>query len=1660
MARVQIEGILQLVDVDINPAIFTKISQAVAGIQRQANKLPGAFSQTNQHAQNLNRTFTQTRSNLSSMDRLARQFVQRMAQFAILLPTFATLNKSIQGGVKFLADFEQGLKNILRVDIQNLSGRLDEVAKGVLEISTTIGGTAEEVLDTVKIFVQAGLSLEEAMDRAKVATLATKTTTLDLAQAQEVLIAVNEQFKGLVGSNTEILDKFAKVEDISAVNAQDLAEGLRTGGNSLAFFTKNLDDTVALLAAVRQQTRKSGNEIGTFFKTLITRISAAGEAQDAIKGLGIEVVNLDGSLRNGMDILIDLKAAFDGLTESEQANAAKSIAGVRQFESLLGVLKSLDNAVKFSAASQNSAGTIAEKYAVVQDSLSNIAERTVNKFKALAFVLGENGLLDVFKQAVEFAGNLATGLTAVAKAADSAGISLAPLLAVGGALLAKKTFGLGGGANLGGGTGSASRINPNATLQSQGAVPLKQATQQNILNAQLVQSTKSLALLTAAAIGTQAVFNGLNKITTSLSDNTRGAIDDVGNALTVGLQLAVLNPIAGKVGGAVTLFITAINRIGKAVDDEIKARKELVDLNKQEKGRQFALDVSGLDPIFSQAAVELGKALNGNGQFTDEAKKAGDSAFKALVNALPAEDDLQKQIKDRLGAVNFSDILFDVEGMKNIASQLPGLQRTNEFIAQAGENLKNLGPEFRQIFFEDLAQFAQVLESTGTAFEDFFAKTERIEALELLLGAEEKLRDVRIKLAESVGEGIPLFQSELEVMKRRLELEKAAPSIIQKQIDLLREQAEAAPGSLGFGTAGSALGFIDQLERLAESGMTTDEALKSLATTIADNEKRSNTAKQALQLLGARMEEHADITDLSNNVLRRQIEAEAELNKIRNDSFQNLEDSLNELRASAFDLGATSVVTADEIDRLKNLSFEDYKAILNGTANVTENIRNIIGSFSDDEVKKAQSDLAGTQAKIGFTTEILTEKIKKLNDRLAALTGDVEQGTGTARVDIEKERADLQDKLNKELLSGELDVVKSRQKLNEALKKSEEEAAKKAKELAEALDKVARAERNFLDGLNESEREFQKFADDKRAESAKNLADAQKELGDAEKEVINANDELTKAYNELITSVYEYNDAIADAMTQNNLLAIEIESLGGGLNDFQGRLAAINNAFTEVLDESNISLQKRIDLERQLAEETISYLQQVRDEIVSAGLNIFGQSGAENRELGVGIEGLRLVAEKLGGSFEAFQNIGPQQFEEISKELLNLPLSLRQNILEALQTLPSTTNIGGFSPEQLEQAIGQIGAGISPEEGLPSIEELLNKEAEQLAIIQDLNMRQAELQITEVAAALEQVTIAQAALDEAEVARVKAEEQLSEIQSAILEENAILEKTDQLRIELTDKIIAASNLDTIEQIRAQAEEFASLKDVSLDIGDKLVDVVDAISDLKIQVITATSAVPSAAHGYIPNYARGKLTPGEIGGLLNAARREKAAMPAGAGLAVANTSETIIPNRAAGFIPNFQDGSAVAAGIDAVRSSNAAIIAAISRSIANVQSNRNTAGPQPIDPKVIDALTAIEDRLETLSTSLTSIDDKTVTPGSTTQTAAAAQTINVNVSSNNRDTIQLTGIDRIGDELVNRLQQVGADQARRAVLPIIQQLQTLIGAGIENGQLTGLGQGRA
>lgn len=1736
MAKVQLEGILKLVDVQINPQVFRKISQSVAGLPPALINTNKQLQSADRNSKKLNNSMKKVGDTISNNERAARLFLQRMAQFAILLPTFSTLNRAIQGSVKFLFEFDSALRDIVRIDISGLKDRMEEVGDAALQTAVQFGVTGTEVLGVTRIFKQAGFTIEESQAKAEAAILATQISTLDSAQAVEVFIAAQKQFVGEGENSIAVLDKLAKVEDAAAVNAADVAEAFRTGGNALAEFSGSIDDSIGVIAALREQSRKSGREIGTFLKTIQTRLFAAGEARDAVEALGVEVQNLDGTLRPTLPVLNDLKARFDSLTDAQAANAAKSIAGIRQFESLLATLNSLERANELSKESAEAAGTAEEKRLITDAKLERQIGKLIAQGQAFAEALGDAGLEDTLATVLSTATKLLGVFTNLVDTVGELGGNVTPLLALAGIRLGKSVFGFAGGGTGGAQGGKVAQpgqsgfVGPLTKMQSAAAgagtdlkrlggivvnsgklvgsftgqlasnltVSKAHGVQTNVdtqalkghvnaikadtvafKNSQIAavknkkiftDSAAGLAALTIAATFLPDLFSSLENATRSLggglAETSANFVGIAGEGATLAAQFAFLGPQAAGIAGAFGVLMEVTKRLSDAWEENQKAIQEQEDMFARQVNIDSARSLLTSDGALGQDAQDeffanLAEGVKGV-NFGNELNTAIQNALNTTASSdifkefVSSGEELRESI---FGNIEVIDALVKARkgSIEAIAEESGRLDTFNKLQDGLADGTLNAGQAFG-LFVQTLgAGVTEINEATQTLKRDLDFK-EFKDAQEISSLAD-KIRTLGLELElaslgpDALSDSVVRLQNELLLAER--ESDNTIKTLEDRMAKLVSSLDEFSVGLNP--AADSAVMFFNKIKAGTETIKDKDilafnEAIEQLPPA------QKKAAEQILRILEDQTQAEIDIqnkrNDLSAEISSRaqaMLDAEAQA---ANNAFAATEKFTAEL--SKFGQG----ITTDVLSAFQNVSPADVEGVLSGTSSLDLGIQELIMNAFSDPVTRAQNELQAVSSKTEAELNILARELDIVNGKLA----DQANASDFASLTAEKHALNLE--MEKVKQTAAISSTDAKIKVLEAEIEAAEEAAEAEKKRQELLEKLADASRNFEKELRDVERSFQDFRQQKIADLIGQEADARSELKEAQQEVLNTTQELSEAYKAVIKAQLEFNGVIAEARIKNNMLSRDIAMLTGELVTFDQGLDSLGDSFRNVLNESNITLEKRIDLERQLADETLSFLQQARDEIVQAGLGVFGQDAVENQALGQGIQGLQFVADQLGGSFNAFLNLTQNELSDATSTLLGLPTEFRQQILDALSFLPSSTSIGGFSIEQLTQAIGQVGAGVAPDEGLPSIEELNNKQVEQLQQLQDLALQDAQLQFSQVIAAEQQLAAAQEAAEAAKILEERASENLSAVRDAVIEEKAVLDIANTERRELLNAVIAADDKNALMQIEREAQLFAEQNSTFREIGDNIVRGISSAISGRLAVLEAAQNVGNAAKGFIPNFAGGNLTPGEAAALLRAGAREKRAMPGGAGLAVANTSEAIIPMRSNGFIPNFQDGSQIAAGISAIKGINETVVAAVARSVTSALTDIQSGGGQTEEllSEIIGQLSSLNSTSDDISTNNALIANNTQVStdsggATTTSSTGSTERVEIVLQTNQNNTISITGLDNLRSELQSAIEETTSAQVDSQVQVLLEQLDEIITALQERGILSSFGQTR-
>lgn len=223
---------------------------------------------------------------------------------------------------------------------------------------------------------------------------------ISTTEATKDLTSAIKGFKLSTEDAMSVVDKLTKVDQVAAISAGNLAEGLARVATTAQQAGLSLDETAAMVTTITEVTQRDASTAGEALRTLISRYSnvkagvftsmsdSAEETSSNINDiekvlgkLGIRIRTSGTEMRSIEDVLDELAEKWDTLDDVSRNAVASAFAGVRQRESFNILLSNWDRVKELTEESANAAGTADEKYSAYMDSMEAATKRLQNAWE-------------------------------------------------------------------------------------------------------------------------------------------------------------------------------------------------------------------------------------------------------------------------------------------------------------------------------------------------------------------------------------------------------------------------------------------------------------------------------------------------------------------------------------------------------------------------------------------------------------------------------------------------------------------------------------------------------------------------------------------------------------------------------------------------------------------------------------------------------------------------------------------------------------------------------------------------------------------------------------------------------------------------------------------------------------------------------------------------------------------------------------------------------------------------------------------------------------------------------------------------------------------------------------------------------------------------------
>ena len=258
------------------------------------------------------------------------------------------------------------VSSTITMNLTNMLGKIvtnvKELDKAMTDLRIVTGDTKEETKDLIQSYnamaqslgttttsVAAGATdwLRQGYDAVESAELLRQSMTLSIVGAMEsedatnALTAAMKGYQLSVEEASDVVDKFFKVDMSAATSSSDLALALAKTAANAKLAGLSLDDVVGQLAVVNETMKESGEETGSFYNTMLSRMGniKAGRVDDietgedlsdvesTLKQMGVALRDSTGQFRNFGEVLNEVGTQWDRYDNVQQRAIATAFAG-------------------------------------------------------------------------------------------------------------------------------------------------------------------------------------------------------------------------------------------------------------------------------------------------------------------------------------------------------------------------------------------------------------------------------------------------------------------------------------------------------------------------------------------------------------------------------------------------------------------------------------------------------------------------------------------------------------------------------------------------------------------------------------------------------------------------------------------------------------------------------------------------------------------------------------------------------------------------------------------------------------------------------------------------------------------------------------------------------------------------------------------------------------------------------------------------------------------------------------------------------------------------------------------------------------------------------------------------------------------------------------
>lgn len=265
------------------------------------------------------------------------------------------------------AEFSDSMKKV-----QALSGAtgkdLEDLTNVAKEMGKTTSFSAKDSADAMGYMALAGWDAGQVIAGLPAVLSLASAGQLDLAEASDIVTDTMSMFRMEAEESARASDVFAVVQAKSNTSVQQLGEAMKYAGATASAFGLDIEQTSAMLGIMANNGIK-GSMAGTALKSILSRLaSPTKEVYNGFEELGISTEELASGCEDLSSFLPLIQERMAGLSEAQQVQVAKQIAGAEAMSGFLAVVNGASDALPELSNELYNAGGKAKEMADTMES--------------------------------------------------------------------------------------------------------------------------------------------------------------------------------------------------------------------------------------------------------------------------------------------------------------------------------------------------------------------------------------------------------------------------------------------------------------------------------------------------------------------------------------------------------------------------------------------------------------------------------------------------------------------------------------------------------------------------------------------------------------------------------------------------------------------------------------------------------------------------------------------------------------------------------------------------------------------------------------------------------------------------------------------------------------------------------------------------------------------------------------------------------------------------------------------------------------------------------------------------------------------------------------------------------------------------------------------